>query len=163
MPRQRPVLVHVGAVACLGLLLVAGCGPGPVRLDSPPLSGKAADACARLVAALPDAVADQDRRPVEPEQAYGAAWGDPAIRLRCGVPRPAGFDRFATCMETNGVGWFIPEEQITGRPGDIVMTTIGYAQNIEVWVPQRYWPPAAAMADLAPAIKGSIREVKPCV
>jgi hypothetical protein len=161
MPWQRPVLANVGAVACLALL--AGCGSGTVRVESPTLHGADASACRALVAALPDRVADQDRRPVEPGDAYAAAWGDPAIVLRCGVGRPAGFDAFSTCQETDGVGWFIPEDQITGSPADITMTTIGRTQNVEVRIPADYFPPATTMVDLAPAIKATIREVKPCV
>ncbi len=165
MRRQRPVLTNVGAVACLGALLVAaaGCGSGTVTVDSPDLHGADARACHALVGALPDQVSDQQRRTVRPGDAYGAAWGDPAIVLRCGVGRPAGFDRFASCQVTNGVGWFIPPGQITGHPTDVVMTTVGRAQNVEVRIPADYFPPAAAMVDLAPAIKSTIRQVRPCV
>jgi hypothetical protein len=115
------------------------------------------------VAALPDRVADQDRRKVDAGGGYAAAWGDPAIELRCGVPHPRGLDRFSTCQVTNGVGWFIPESQIQGRPVPITMTTVGRAENVEVRLPRDYFPPAAAMADLAPAIKATIRDVRPCV
>jgi hypothetical protein len=131
-------------------------------VGSPVLEGADAEACADLVAALPDAVSDQPRRQVDPEDEYGAAWGDPAIVLRCGVPRPDGFDRFSTCQEANGVGWFVPEEQFD-QGVDVLMTTIGFEQNVEVLLPASYRPPAAAMVDVAAAIKDSIREVKPCV
>jgi hypothetical protein len=165
MRRQRPVLVNAGAVACLGVLAagLAGCGAGKVAVDSPALHGADAAACRALVHALPGSVSDQRRRPVDPPDAYAAAWGDPAIVLRCGVPKPAGFDKYATCQVTNGVGWFIPENQITGAPEDIVMTTVGRAQNVEVRIPSDYWPPAATMVDLTRAIKSTIREVKPCL
>jgi hypothetical protein len=165
MRRQRPVLANVGAVACLGVLAagLAGCGAGKVTVDSPALHGADASACRALVNALPDTVSDQPRRPVDPPDAFAAAWGDPAIVLRCGVPKPAGFDEFSTCQVTNGVGWFIPENQITGAPEDIVMTTVGRAQNVEVRIPSAYWPPAATMVDLTKAITSTIREVKPCL
>ena len=127
------------------------------------LAGSDARACAALLRALPDRVADQTQRTVDPGRGYAAAWGDPAIELRCGVPKPAGFDRFATCQEANGVGWFIPEEQQTGRPTAITMTTIGRALNVEVRIPADYFPPPATMVDLAPALKRTIREVRPCV
>ena len=166
MLRQRPAPPrNVGAVACLALLVVvaAGCGSDNVQIDSPALTGADAAACASLVEALPDAVSDQPRRPVEPEDAYGAGWGDPAIVLRCGVPMPAGFDEFATCQVTNDVGWFVSDAQIEDQSADVVMTTIGFEQNVEVTVPARYRPPAAAMVDLADAIKDSIRERRPCL
>ena len=166
MLRQRPPPVRdVGAVACLVLLaaLVTGCGSSKVEVDSPDLSGADAKACAKLVDALPSAVSDELRRPVEPEDAYGAAWGDPAIVLRCGVPMPDGFDRFATCQVANGVGWFLPESQIEDQGADVVLTTIGFEQNVELKLPARYRPPAAALVDVADAVKQSIREIEPCV
>jgi hypothetical protein len=165
MRRQRPVLVNAGAVACLGLLAagLSGCGSESVAVDSPDLRGADAAACRALVDALPDSVSDQKRRPVDPEDAYAAAWGDPAIVLRCGVAKPAGLDKLSTCQVANGVGWFIPEDQITGKPEDIVMTTVGRTQYVEVRIPADDWPPAAAMADLAKAVKSSTREVRPCL
>jgi hypothetical protein len=42
------------------------------------------------------------------------------------------------------------------------MTTVGRAQNVAVSVPRDYWPPAAAMVDLASSVKHAIREVRPC-
>jgi Protein of unknown function (DUF3515) len=162
MSRQRPVLRNVGAVACLALL-TAGCSPGGVHLDSPTLSGVNARACKALVDALPQSVSDQKRRKVDPKDGYGAAWGDPAIVLTCGVPKPKGLTKFATCQVTDKVGWYIPEREMTGSATDITMTTIGRAQNVEVRIPAAYFPPAATMVDLAPAIKKAIRDVKLCV
>ncbi len=104
-----------------------------------------------------------EQRTVEPAGGQAAAWGDPAIVLRCGVRMPESFDRFAACQETNGVGWFIPEEQMTGAPESITMTTIGRSVNVEVSLPPEHWPPAAAMVDLAPAIKKTVAETDPCV
>ena len=166
MLRQRPAPArNVGAVACLPLVavLLAGCGPGTVELDSPDLSGPDARACTELLDALPDAVSDQAREQVQPEDAYVAAWRDPAIVLRCGVPMPDGFDEFATCQVANDVGWFVPESQIEDQSADVVATTVGRAQNVELRVPAEYRPPAAAMVDVADAIKTSIRELRPCV
>ncbi len=162
MRRQRPVRANAGAVVCLGLLLT-GCGSGAVSVDTPALHGADAAACRALVARLPARVADQDRRTVRPQGAPAAAWGDPPIVLSCGVARPPGLDRFATCQVTNGVGWYIPEKQITGNATDITMTTVGRAQFVQVHLPADYFPPATAMVDLAPAIKAAIREVRPCV
>ncbi len=162
MPRRRPVLRNAGAVACLAALasLAAGCGSGPVTVDSPDLQPVDASACDDLVAALPDTVADQSRREVE--GSHGAAWGDPPIVLRCGVGRPASFDELSSCQITNDVAWYIPDEQIVGGPVDIVMTTIGRSVNVEVTLPAEYFPPANAMVDLADAINRSTSEKEPC-
>jgi hypothetical protein len=152
-------------VACLAAtaLLATGCGDSTVEVDAPELAGETARTCAALVDALPQSVDGAKRRSVEPAGKTAAAWGDPAIVLRCGVRKPRGFDRFATCQETNGVGWFIPEQQMTGAPRPITMTTIGRTVYVEVRLPTEHWPPAAAMVDLASAIKKTVRETDPCV
>jgi hypothetical protein len=152
-------------VACLaGLgLLVSACGNGPVEVETPDLEGEAARTCEALLDALPATVDGVERRDVEPAGTPAAAWGDPAIVLRCGVPMPEDFDEFAACQETEGVGWFIPEEQLTGDREQITMTTIGRAVNVEVSLPEEHWPPANAMVDLAPAINATVEETSPCV
>ena len=160
MPSRRPVLANAGAVACL-LLLVSGCTQ-TVEVDVPELSGSDAAACVDLVDGLPDLVADELRRPVEPDDRAAAAWGDPPIVLRCGVPRPADFDELSTCQITNGVAWFVPDEQITGEAVDVVMTTIGRSPDVEVRIPADYFPPADAMVDLAPALRRHTQTVARC-
>jgi hypothetical protein len=140
---------------------LAGCS-GPLEVDAPSLAGDDARTCAALVRALPASVADQPQRSVEAGDGYGAAWGDPAIELRCGVPRPPGFDRTAGCQVANGVGWFVPESQQSGRPEPVTLTTIGRSVNVEVRLPASYWPPANAMVDLAPAVKRTTRQLRPC-
>ena len=159
--RRRPPLRRVGAVACL--LVLGACGSGSVDIDAPEVSGADASACKALVAALPSHVADQARRTSNDGAGYGAAWGDPAIVLRCGTGPGQGFRNTSQCQVTDGVGWYIPDSQIQGRPVDVTMTTVGRAQNVEVSIPSDYFPPAAAMVDLAPAIKRTIRDVRPCL
>ena len=43
------------------------------------------------------------------------------------------------------------------------MTSVGRSVYVEVRLPERYWPPAAAMVDLAPAVKRATRSLRPCV
>jgi len=161
MPRRRPVLANAGAVACLALG-VAGCSSDAVEVEAPEPSGAAATACQELVDALPDRVDGAQRREVEPDTGTAAAWGDPPIVLRCGVPKPAGFDELSTCQITNGVAWFIPDEQITGRAVDIVMTTVGRSPDVEVTIPADYFPPADTMVDVADAVKENTVRVARC-
>jgi hypothetical protein len=144
-------------------VVTSSCGRGPVEVKTPALSASTDRACTALVKALPASVDGAERREVQPAGAAAAAWGDPAIVLRCGVAMPKQFDEFATCQETNGVGWFIPEEQVTGEPRPITMTTIGRDVNVQVTLPEEHWPPANAMVDLAPAIKQTTEERSPCV
>ena len=132
-------------------------------MDTPGLDAGADRECSALVKALPATVDGARRRDVEPAGSPAAAWGDPPIVLRCGVAMPKAFDEFAACQETNGVGWFIPEEQMTGEARSITMTTIGRDVNVQVALPPEHWPPANAMVDLAPAIKKATEETRPCV
>jgi hypothetical protein len=154
--------------AFLLAVTLAGCGADPVEVDGPRLSGRAARVCGDLLDALPDRVAGRERRAVEDAgsrpsgRLYAAAWGDPAIELVCGVDEPPAFDRFATCQVVNKVAWFIPESQITGEPTEVVMTTVRRSENVQVTLPQEYWPPAAAMVDLAPAIKRALPAERSC-
>lgn len=168
MPRRRPVLRNAGAVACLAAvaLLALGCsssGSVPVEgVDTTDLSAAEVAACARLLDALPELVDGLQRRQVEPEGAYAAAWGDEPVVLRCGVGVPTGFDEYSSCQITNGVAWFIPDAQITGEPVDVVMTTVGRSPGIEVRLPADHFPPANAMVDLGPAIKQATRRTASC-
>ena len=149
-------------VCSAALVVPAGCSD-TVSVNAPPLTDADARGCRALLRALPDSVDDQSRRPVDDEDGYAAAWGDPPIVLRCGVPKPSGLDKFATCQVVNGVGWFIPEDQSQGNPVDITMTTVGRSQTVQVLLPSNYFPPANAMVDLASAVKRTIREDKPCL
>lgn len=167
MPRRRPVLRNAGVVACLAALTVlAGCSSdGAVEVDGVTegdLSAADAASCARLRDALPEVVDGLARRPVEPEGSYAAAWGTSPVVLRCGVEEPEAFDEYSSCQITNGVPWFIPDEQITGEPVDITMTTVGRSPVVEVRLPAEHFPPANAMVDLAPAIKQTTRKTSTC-
>jgi hypothetical protein len=160
LSRRRPVLRNAGAVACLGVLL--GCSGGAVFVDAPAVTGESARACSRLIAAVPETVADQSRRKVERSAGFAAAWGDPPIVLRCGVGRPSGFDELATCQVANGVAWFIPEDQVTGEPTEVVMTSVDRRPRVEVRLPEELFPPAAAMVNLAPALKRTTVRTDAC-
>ena len=146
------------------MALLAGCGSGALDVTAPSVTGPAARHCARLVRALPQSIADQKRQKVATgAQGYAAAWGDPPIVLRCGVPKPKGLTRFASCQQVNGVGWFVPPRQVNRGPGPIDLTTIGFQPRVAVHLPADYWPPAAAMADLAASVKASLQHTHSCV
>jgi hypothetical protein len=151
----------------LGLLVLApaltACG-GPVEVDVPDLSDADRAACGAFTAALPDTLAEQDRDVVEPSDAPAAAYGDPAIVVRCGVPEPAGFDLTASCETANGVGYFTPDEQLADQDLDLTITAAGYRPRVEVGIPADHRPNAgpAAMAVLAPIIEEHLTLVEPC-
>jgi hypothetical protein len=155
----------VAGVAALivGTALLAGCGGDGVRVDGFHVAEADRTACGHLLDALPARVGDQPHRAVTGSP-YAAAWGDPAIVLRCGVGTPEGYDRFARCQRADGVDWFVPESTIRDQQEDAVMTTIGRSPAVEVRLPARYRPEGAAsvMVDLAPAIKAHTTETSPC-
>jgi len=151
------------ALLLLGLALAA-CGKEPVSIPTIRLTDADQAVCQRLVDALPDSVAGQDRRKTQPAAALGGAWGDPAIVAQCGVGVPAGFSRSSACTVADGVGWFVPDSQVNDQSADVVMSTAGYRPVLQVTVPESYRPDglAAAMVQLAPMVEKYARLVRPC-
>jgi len=147
----------IGAVAATGL--VACGGPEYVSVVPPEPTGVSVEECADLLDALPRLVLDGQMRDVEPRNALAAAWGDPAVVLRCGVERPAQLEPSSPCLVANDVGWFTDE----GSDSEVVFTTIGRSTYVEVTVPDAYPQPGGALAELAQAISGSTTELQPCV
>ncbi len=164
--RRRPGSPRTrGAVACAIALLVTGCSAGPVEIDAPELSAADQRTCSDLVAALPATLAGLDSREVSGDTAYGAAWGDPAIVLTCGVGVPAGFDQFSACTDVSGVGWFVPPEQEADQSADVLLTAVGYAPRVSLLIPssQRGAPSAAALATLAKPVREHLALRDDCV
>lgn len=155
-------LVAAGA----GLLLAAtGCGGGdgsPAPPDPTP-TGAAARTCRALRAALPDRVDGQPRQAADDQLRYTVEWGDPAIRLRCGVPRPdvltPGSEHYnptAEAVEVNGVTWLLEQ-----RSDGYRFTTTGRVVFVEVTVPDAYHPEVNALTDLAAPVRREVPEEQP--
>lgn len=145
------------AAAALVLLVgtTAGCARAVAVVEPNPDAADRA-VCAALLAALPDDVDGQRRREATPG-VLTAAWGDPPITLRCGVPAPPAFTPSSECLEVNEVGWF--NEDV---PGGVLFTTIGRATFVEVGVPAAYTPPVNPLVDLAAALKAQDPLQRPC-
>jgi hypothetical protein len=140
-----------GVVASLVTLLAVtatACGGDQVRVDRFRVGAGETTQCRALLEALPRSVADQPRRKVT-GSTFAAAWGDPAIVLRCGAPLPADFAG-APCITRNGIGWSVPADQADGLGTRIVMTLAFRTPVVQVTVPAHYRPngPAEVMADL---------------
>jgi hypothetical protein len=115
-----------------------------VAVDVPDAPGPG---CARLHEALPDEVDGRDRRDTEPASRRTAAWGDPPLLLRCGVPRPPGLTPTSEVLEVDGVEWFLTE-----RSRAFVFTTVRRTPYVEVRVPgstprERATAPLVDLAD----------------
>ena len=113
--------------------------------------------CAALLAELPDEVAGQDRREVSPADTLARAWGDPAIVLRCGVPKPAELRPDSPCFVVDKVGWLAVE-----GADDVVFSTVGRSTYVELTVPSDYAPEAGALVAVAPAITSTTTWPRPC-
>jgi hypothetical protein len=155
----RPHLSTRSVVLTLFLGLLAGCGV--VHVDDTDVSGAARHACTALIEDIPHRVSERARRETK-GNSFAAAWGDPAIVLRCGVGTPDGYTPASPCQRADGVDWFVPEDALTDQDEDVVMTTIGREPAVEVVVPAEYRPPAATMVDLAKDIKQHTKVVSPC-
>lgn len=119
-------------------------------------------ACLRLVAALPAKVSDQPRRSANDSSGTTAAWGDPAITLRCGVGRPPGFTATSPCQSTDGIDWYVPVSAIEDQAADVELTTVGRSPAVAVHLPATYRPPVAVMVDLTKTIKMHSRLLRRC-
>ncbi len=135
---------------------LAACS-GIVSLPDPAPTGESERVCTALMSDLPVSVLDGQRRKVEPGR-NSAAWGDPAITLRCGVDKPPKLSNASPCYEVNGVGWFAEEAS-----GGYLFTTIGRTSYVEVGVPSEYAPEANALVDLAATVSSHDPLLKPCL
>jgi hypothetical protein len=98
------------------VVLAAVINSRPVSDVTDPLPVSAVDApgagaapCSALMAALPDPLGSLPRRQLvqadDPSLAGVAAWGEPAVILRCGVPTPEELSCSASIQVVDGVSW----------------------------------------------------------
>ena len=154
-PPRRALTALLPAAA----LLLAGCsGGGAVHVAAPTPSGSAAAQCGALVKALPGTLLGQRSRAVSPASTTTAAWGDPAITLRCGVGTPGALDPASSeydpnlahhdAQDVNGVCWLIGQTQ----GGGYRFTTIVQRTYVEVNVPASYSGQQSPLGGLASAV-----------
>ena len=101
----------------------------------------------------------------EPKDPLGAAYGDPAITVVCGVDVPDGFNETSECQEANRVGWYAPPEQYDDQSADVTIFAVTHRPVIEMRLPADYRPEglAAALAELAAPVEGNLEKVQDCV
>ncbi|GAA4228785.1 hypothetical protein GCM10022254_19620 [Actinomadura meridiana] len=137
-----------GVLACLALM-AAACGDDAVQVPVPQPDAAVQRLCEGL--RLPEKVHGQERRDTSPSSPLTAAWGSPAIALRCGVPRPRSLKPMSELGEINGVLWF-------GRPVDrpVTFVAVGRQAYVEVTVPPKYNPAGDVLIELGPLITATI-------
>lgn len=153
----------------LSILLLAGCGASAVPVEFPePADQDTASICRAIDDNLPNWLGEAARRTVEPTPGNendgtsgaggrAAAWGDPAVILRCGVPEPDALRPDSACTTIEGVDWFAEEAE-----RGYVFTTVGRQAHVEVSIPDDYRPESDLLVDLAPAIDESDPVLSPC-
>jgi Protein of unknown function (DUF3515) len=139
--RSAASLSTVALATLLGVS-VASCGGDSVE----PGPDGASPACAALLYRLPATVLDRPRGSLD--VAGAAAWGDPAIVLRCGIA--AGGPTSNPCLEADGLDWTFSQASDT-----LLFTSFGRSPAIEVRVPLSVGRETAsgALIDLAPAVR----------
>lgn len=130
-------------------LLPAACGDTAVRIPVPRPDAATQRLCEGL--RLPEKVNGQGRRDTSPDSPLTAAWGSPAIALRCGVPRPAALRPESQLVDINGISWF---GQPYGRP--VTFTAVARQAYVEVTVPAKYNPAGDVLIELGASIKATI-------
>lgn len=128
------------------------------------LTAEQAAACEALLDELPDTLLGQERREVAPDGALAAAWGDPVVELRCGVPEPRTFRRTSECVSVDGVDWFVPGDDLVAPEGETVTFTAVYREAlVEVVEPVAYGPPAELLADLSAVVAATVEATDSCL
>ncbi|MEV6785764.1 DUF3515 domain-containing protein [Streptomyces sp. NPDC051098] len=122
----------------------------PVAVPSPP--PEEAALCGALHKELPETVAGQRRTGTEPDSELTAGWGDAAIVLRCGVPRPEKMsDAQSQAVDANGVNWLL--EQRADGPR---FTTTYRKTYVEVTMDERFAHDVTPLAELAGPVKRTV-------
>jgi hypothetical protein len=116
--------------------------------DLPAPDGEEARECAQLTADLPSTVGDGlEKREVQPDSPLLAAWGKPAVVLRCGVGTPATYRPGADLTIVNNIGWFGDD-----RADDVVYTTITREPRVALAVPKVHQSSFEMLVDLSDAL-----------
>ncbi|MFB7279714.1 DUF3515 domain-containing protein [Streptomyces hydrogenans] len=149
---HRPFGLPASAVALL--LAVTGCSAdaqASVPVPTPPAAEAAL--CRALAKELPDTVAGQERSDPSPDSELTAGWGDGAIVLRCGVPRPEKMsDPQARAVSAENVRWML-EQPETGGPR---FTSVYRKTYVEIALDERYAHDIAPLVDLAAPVDRAV-------
>lgn len=146
-------MIRVATALTAVAALVAGCSDGAVRVSAPTPQADTATLCSELK--LPARVDGQERRKTDPSSPYVAAWGSPAIAMRCGVARPANpeglIDRV---VDLDGLLW-MPEAG--DRPA--TWTLVGRKAYVEITIPGKYTPEGRPTGDILTEFTATLKDL----
>jgi hypothetical protein len=147
--------------AATALLLTAcgGSGSGSVSVATPQTTGAVTQQCAALQKALPQTLMGLSRRDTSPSSPNTAAWGDPAVTLRCGAGMPSVLDPHSkdynpesdnlSGAEVGGVCWASVHSQ---ADQSYIFSSVDQQAIVEVHVPGAYAGRQAPLSELAGAV-----------
>ncbi len=130
------ILVAIVVVVVLGQAKKnqpVSTGPLPVATVDQPGAGSAA--CKALMAALPSSLAGSAARTLEGGGAGIAAWGDPAVILRCGLETPGELTCSANLTQVQGVSWL---ELRSAGLGSVTYLAADRSVRIAVTIPDDF-------------------------
>ncbi|MFE4691984.1 DUF3515 domain-containing protein [Streptomyces sp. NPDC056749] len=140
--------------AALLVLVVAGCSGGDqpsVAVPTP--SSEAAGYCEELHKKLPETVDERERSDPSPDSDLTAGWGDGAIVLRCGVPRPAKMDDSQSkAVDADGVNWLLEQRDDAGPR----FTTTYRKAYVEVTLGSEYAHDITPLSAFAAPVKKTV-------
>lgn len=149
---QKRFLRRILPMLCIVILFsLTGCSPA---VDVASAKDSTNPACAPMMVALPDALAEAPLRDTTSQAT--AAWGDPSlVILRCGVNPPGPTtDR---CVGVNDVDWVIKQ----GSP-IWTLTTYGRIPATEIVLDPNKIASSTVLAELSSAVS-KIPQTKRCV
>lgn len=147
--------------------MLSGCGTNTVAIPYYSTSAAVTKTCQAIIKDLPTEVF-HEQRVKSTGSPLGAAWGDPAIVMRCGVPTPSAFNAYSSCHTVDGIDWFLegqPPAQGDSSDELLTVTTVYRNAAIELVVPASYGTQAVgtSMAQFSDVIKKHTTASKHCV
>ncbi|TWJ14804.1 uncharacterized protein DUF3515 [Stackebrandtia albiflava] len=154
------VLAGIGAFSLIGSAAEDGAVPDagpvmtePVELTVPDMTEDEFEVCRALVTEVPAEVLEQPQRPVtggDGAAEVGAAWGDPAVTMVCGV-EPVEVAVDAQVYRLGETCWSVAESKDAS-----VWTTVDRRQPVEVTVPAGLDSPGQAVQALSKAVAAKV-------
>ena len=152
--RRSPALWLAGLAATAVLLYTVWVGQDPVPVDlgnDDPDARKVSASCSRFGRALPEERGSLERRPTVAGTPPGwAAYGDPMVIVRCGVPVYTRYKAGDELIVINDVAWDIDE-----RAGGVVGALPRSLVNVEVYIPRKY------KAELLSLLSEAVKQAQP--
>ena len=136
----------------------SGKGSGKtVSIDAPVLADADFKACRALVTKVPQKLTGLDRRLVDGKHSaaeVAAAWGDPAVRMRCGVEEVT-VPKSGEVYRLGAVCWYADANKHR-----TIWTTVDREQPVELTVPATHKQPGQLAQALSKPVAKKIEPIK---